>query len=114
MIAVPLGNFVYQVQNGGFSQWHGNGYSVNRSMVRMALQVVGTPAAQAAAACLTGFEQLAYEMDVDLADRNSYCSDWNSEQWNETEGQLGSWFYVIDNQLLDDAEAFFSKVAPVS
>lgn len=39
-IAVNVGNLNYQVENGGFSQWHYNGYSENLPILIKALQTI--------------------------------------------------------------------------
>lgn len=111
VLAIPLGNFTYQVQNGGFDQWHGNGYSTSRAEVKTALRMIGSLAAMTTLELLEKFERLASDLDVDLDNQNSYAHESDEDQWQTTENDLCKAFYEIDDQLLDDAEAFFAKAS---
>jgi hypothetical protein len=51
--AVVMGNLNYQVNNGGFLQWHDNGYSSMSDTLIEALTNVGTPAALEASTLIT-------------------------------------------------------------
>lgn len=112
-IAVLVGNLNYQVGNGGWSQWDFNGYAdaAGAEVLRI-LKRVGTPAALEAADIadevlkLTGKRELSQEARY----RGGYAADDDEDAdeagYAEIERLgLGSRFYEIDDQLIEDVEA---------
>lgn len=108
MLAIPLGNLIYQVQNGGWSQWMGNGYAspYALSMLRVVLKQIGTPAALKTQELIERFERLT---DGNLSDQNWYPDEDDSDEFQEQESALSREFYEVDDQLLDDAEKLFAS-----
>lgn len=83
IVAVILGNFNYQTENGGISQWRYNGYAkAARGRVKTFLKRIGTPT------CLKVIELLAQA-------RGDYRSNVSSTQ-----------FYKINDQMIADINAW--------
>jgi hypothetical protein len=110
LMAVPLGNFCYQVQNGGLMQWIGNGYATTFavSLLKRALRNIATPATQAVAEILAEAEEAGLEEPGQARYSDDGC-DYDWECWRDTLNKLDSRFYEIDDQFLDDCEAFFAS-----
>lgn len=99
--AVFLGNMNYQVQNGGFSQWLGNGYATKETVgyILCACDRIGTPAAREVWGLVERFWDAARDFDERAADEDEYA---------EFEGALDGLdtaYYAIDDQFMADAEA---------
>jgi hypothetical protein len=93
-MAVLIGNLNYQVENGGFRQWIGNGYSDHAKDVRRVLDRIGTPAAYTAANLVLIGARADEDDDLDAQDAA---------------------YYKLNDQLMADAEAFFvSLTEPTS
>ena len=107
VIAIPLGNFNYQVENGGFIQWIDNGYAkVGLTNLKIGLQMIGTETAKAALELVAEVENVL----GDSADSN----DFDEDEWEimyRSLGPLNSKYYLINEQLVIDADEFFSKVS---
>ena len=69
-VAVTIGNLNYQVCNGGFMQWHDNGYSQHTKELLEALNEVGTEAALAAVELVLRFVE--YVNGEDMEDDDGY------------------------------------------
>lgn len=89
--AVLIGNLNYQVENGGFGQWILNRYADYARDVMLVLREIGTDAAIATESLIMSARS-AYRRDGD--DANLDAQD--------------TAFYSLNEQLLADAEAFFS------
>jgi hypothetical protein len=90
--AVVLGNLNYQVENGGWCQWVGNGYCVSYPFVLEALEALGTPIAKKVTAMVETVG-LSLEQDVldgDSESDGSMCNYWNEEASGEYEEQCWS------------------------
>jgi hypothetical protein len=92
-MAVLLGNLNYQVENGGFRQWIGNGYGAYAMDVRRVLDRIGTEAAY----FVTNLVLIASRADED----------------DDMDKQDAA-YYRINDQLMADAEAFFARLEATS
>lgn len=90
--AVVLGNLNYQVENGGFSQWLGNGYGETMGFLRSAVDKMMTQTAKE----VYSLARKAIQFDPD-----SVCG--------EDTDDLDKAFYKINAQFLQDCEAYFRK-----
>ena len=98
-VAVAFGNLNYQVQNGGWGQWHGNDYSSPEaiSVLKRELTRMDTACTRAVLALLVRFEELASALD---------SADEDDEQVLNAEfDRLDTAYYELDRQLMDEVEA---------
>jgi hypothetical protein len=118
--AVLIGNLNYQVQNGGFDQWIGNGYALQALRVSALLKQIGTPT------CLKVREMVEEILPfLNLDSREQGClgsylkSDLNRRRWDdeeecedETEGHsfdhLDDKFYDLNEEFMKEVETFFA------
>lgn len=114
--AVLLANMNYQVQNGGWQQWYGNGYWKmanelgavlchfqevvsevdNASVVSEALQIFKT----------------AQSVSEDVIDERfgEPVDDYEWEQWSDALDKLDDRYYKIDDELMRLAEEFCRRL----
>jgi len=79
--AVLLGNLNYQVQNGGFRQWVGNGYATEAHQILDLLKKIGTETALKVSNMI---EQLMPFLEEGLTSRGFCGSYWVEEETEET------------------------------
>jgi hypothetical protein len=91
--AVLIANLNYQVETGGFAQWHFNSYSSRSNQLIAALEEIGTDAAIQAAQLVSRVVS-----QLDDADDEDYLEF--------SEDDL---FYAINAQLLIDCEAWLNR-----
>jgi hypothetical protein len=103
-VAVVIGNLNYQVENGGFSQWHGNGYSAARHALREALGSVGTETALKAHTMMEHAALLMVRADKASARGNDDEADRIADKVDE----LDTAFYALNDRLLNDVEAYLT------
>jgi len=111
---VVIGNLNYQVENGGFSQWHGNGYSDSFSLLQAALDEIGTPTAEAVFDIVKKVMDVFNDRDSDQDDgyySDGYYSDGEEvdEEVYEYLDKLDDKYYSLKKQLLTDVEAWVKK-----
>jgi len=97
--AVAIGNLNYQVCNGGFSQWHYNGYSEAFGTIDYVCRQVGTPNSLAVL-------KLVEEAMTDLQE---YDESEDNDEVNDGLDGLDSRFYAINEAFLEDVEAWLVK-----
>lgn len=97
--AVAIGNLNYQVCNGGFSQWHYNGYSESFDTINYVCYQVGTKNSLAVL-------KIVEEAMTDLQELND-----ESEEEDDYEhlDALDSRFYKVNEAFLEDVEAWLTK-----
>lgn len=98
-VAVTIGNLNYQVENGGFMQWHDNGYSEYEMTLIDVLNELNTDAANQVAHLVEGFMKDA----ADVEDEEEWEDAWN------VSNDLSDQFYTINKQLLADVEDFLQR-----
>jgi len=91
--AVLIANLNYQVENGGFAQWHLNEYSSRSNQLIAALEEIGTDTAIQVAQLVSRVVS-----KLDDADDEDYLEF--------SEDDL---FYAINAQLLTDCEAWLNR-----
>lgn len=92
-IAVFIGNLNYQVENGGFLQWHGNGYSKCTNDIIRILQTVGN--------C---------DPIIKLVQKASKLLR-NSDDEPDGLDELDTQFYQHNESMLDNVEKYLLAVA---
>ncbi len=103
--AVVLGKLNHQVQNGGWSQWVGNGYARAVGDAQWALRKLNTKASREALEIIdTIVAATAHCVDGPPGD------DYACEVTGTLDDELGldARYYVIDDTLMAEAEAFLS------
>lgn len=109
-VAVITGNFNYQVCNGGFVQWHDNGYSAQADELIEILKEIGTETTLKAADMVTEYMEVVEEVaEAESTNGMFGCTD---DEWETLFGAsngLSDDYYKIDKQLLEDVEAFLIK-----
>ncbi len=128
--ATLLGNLNYQVGNGGFSQWVGNGYALSFDHLWKVMELIPGDAANKVRGMLKEMEPFIlkdkdwtkdrgfgwnYWREDESRDRyDSYDEDEEEEYEEEThEGyemakSLDDKYYAINRQFMDEIEAFLS------
>lgn len=106
--AVALGNMNYQVQNGGWEQWHDNGYSFQFDLVDDVLEKIGTRTSTEARRILGQVMEIIEQMGGARSGGFEFGGDEDEtmdlrEQLDEFDDQ----YYEIDDQLMKDAEEYF-------
>ncbi|MEW5859799.1 MAG: hypothetical protein AB1861_20840 [Cyanobacteriota bacterium] len=96
--AVILGNLNYQVENGGFLQWHCNGYSGQVDKLHEYLEAIATPASEEVAEMINEFQIITANLDGD------------DEEEDSPYDHLDSRYYQINGQLLADVESWLEKM----
>lgn len=115
-VAVFCGNLNYQVENGGFVQWHDNGYSACVDQLLVILKEIATPTALAVEEIVRRARRniRAYERSCSATverNRSWYADsdDDGEDDWKiffDSCDPLDDKFYGINAQFLDDVEAF--------
>lgn len=96
--AVLIGNLNYQVENGGFMQWFGNGYGT----VENGLEIVMVMCRLETPACLKVAELVEHAMVIQWA----HETDEPEEEWYEKDfNHLDIDFYKVNEQMMADYEA---------
>jgi len=101
--AVFTGNLNYQVGNGGFSQWHFNGYDTPEvvAYLRRNLPKVGETAKQVLA--------LVEEALPVFAAMDEYRDDELDEEYREAEDALCTKYYAINDAFMAECEAYLAN-----
>lgn len=94
--AVVIGNLNYQVENGGFDQWHGNGYSKDLLFLEDALETINTE---------TSKEVLSIVKSVMSALKSE---EFHGGDFSYNLDECDNKYYVIKDKFLNDVESFFS------
>lgn len=105
--AYVLASLNYQVQNGGFSQWVGNGYVFTLYHVNNALRHIGTNASNKVNNMI---HKLTPYLDIAKNDWN--IADKEHDDYFEGEEvaeELDDRYYEIDDQFCIDIENYFRK-----
>jgi hypothetical protein len=108
-MAFVLGTLNYQVENGGFFQWHDNGYSVNFKETLWAIKRVGGPLADE---LLTMMQQLLKA--IDAGDPRNQWGDLDPDEpgiYDRIEElKLDDTYYDFNESWMDNIEEYFTKV----
>lgn len=91
-----------QVCNGGFTQWHYNGYSDTYNLVQKALRKIGTEPALQTLKIMPSLE--------DLKESDNFDDESDTTDLDNADGA----YYKINGQLQRDIEAYFAKRAQVA
>ncbi len=104
--AVFIGNFNYQVENGGFTQWLSNGYAEDEivSFLHRACDRIATPLAKQVQDLLGEFVLLKGDYDSGRYDDEAGVDERYSEF-----SALDTRYYAINEQFMIDAEAYAAK-----
>ena len=105
-MAFVLGTMNYQVENGGFYQWHSNGYSANISDTRWALGKIDTPAAKTVLSILEDAENAINDGEAEHDEYGDLLNDDISYEFLD-DLKVDDRYYSINKQLVDDIEAYF-------
>lgn len=111
--AVLIAKLNYQVQNGGFLQWHGNGYSEHGAETVESLKKVGGPSCLKAAVLVERALDCIVEVDEFHRDSEDDESDGPQDEWQATcenikcEG-LDTAYYALDDGICDEVEAWLT------
>lgn len=95
--AVLIGNFNYQVENGGFSQWLGNGYATreNVRLIRVYLSEIPGSEAHAVDVLLDQFWDFCEARGWDDA-------RWSDNAWDALESlKLDDQYYAMNNTFME-------------
>lgn len=108
-LAVFAGNFNYQVTNGGFQQWHDNGYATSEVLAYLhrVCSRINSEISGKVDALLTLFEE-AKEM-LDEEDGYMDGSDGAWEQFSGNTSELDSDFYQINDKFLEEVEVLLAQ-----
>ena len=117
-VAVLCGTLNYQVENGGFTQWHDNGYSVGRKdLVRILAEIEG-PATVEVLQLLAQVEKAirAYEgAEARRSTRNSgmFCDTFDDgedsfNEFFENNNALDTQFYQINEAFCTEVETYLA------
>ena len=109
--ACVIGNFNYQVCNGGFSQWHGNDYSnSSEDWIFSYIDNINTPTSQR----VRSLVERAFEAILDHQEECEQFDAYNDEDEADNPNYydpyfdtLDDEFYEINDKFLEDAEAYF-------
>lgn len=103
-LAVSIGNLNYQVQNGGWEQWgpHGNAYGTPdvRRYLHQLFERMNTKYATIADALLHSYERIGLRTNLD---------DRAWERMAKRVEPLSSAYYEIDDDLMDEVEAYMAQ-----
>ena len=104
--AVCMGNLNYQVENGGFRQWVGNGYCTPETLfiIRRVLVRLGSPTAQQVLDLLDEVARI-----VETYGSEDEMDEYDFEQYVEEMDPLDGRFYQLNKQLMEELEAYFRK-----
>jgi len=97
--AVAIGNLNYQVTNGGFTQWHYNGYSEAFDTIDFVCRQVGTANSLAVLKIVNEVMTELEELDEESEGHDDY----------DALDALDSRFYAINEAFLEDVEAWLVK-----
>jgi len=121
LIAVQVGNLNYQVENGGFLQWHDNGYSMDLEDLISYCEEIGTKT------CIKVKTLLEYVQDtisyfcteaeeaMQLLTRNlfdNYAEVLRDCLWDQMSKHLSRYdqeYYDISDNFLSDVETYLAK-----
>jgi hypothetical protein len=110
-VAVLTGNFNYQVCNGGFMQWHDNGYSSEAGQMLIILEKYkkGNPAITKAIQLIQEAVDTIKNVANESSNRNRYSwgDEEDEEEWDILNGKLSSlddYYYKIDDQFLAEMQ----------
>jgi hypothetical protein len=98
-VAVLTGNLNYQVENGGFAQWHDNGYSEHTKQLLEVLNEINTDTSKQVVELVLEFMGGIRELEDE--------EDW--EVLVNTSDDISDRFYAINKQLLSDVEDFLHR-----
>ncbi len=101
-VAVLAGNLNYQVENGGFMQWADNGYISQMDALSIVLEQIDTETTNKVA------HMLRHVADLTQDDEYQRC-DGAWEDFVSGCDHLDTDFYKINQQFLDEVEAFIVK-----
>jgi hypothetical protein len=110
-VTVFVGNLNYQVENGGFYQWHDNGYSECHRDLIVILRMLGDIGKKVSSMVEKAMREVSNNR------RNERSSRWDDEDdddWYDvnyhTLSKYDDEFYTINQVLLAETEAFVSKL----
>ena len=109
-LAVFVGNFNYQVENGGFSQWDDNGYATSE-VVAFLHRVCGKINSEISGkvdALLTLFEE-AKAMYVEEEEHSYEGANEPWQDFNKNTDELCTDFYKINSKFLEEVEVLFTE-----
>jgi hypothetical protein len=109
--AVVLGNFNYQVENGGFIQWWDNRYGTPRTVAELQryLTQIGTDSAKKALELVTSFNRKIRDADP----RNTRFDEGEWERVSINISKLDTQYYAFNAELMVEVEAFIAKTFKV-
>lgn len=121
LMAVQIGNLNYQVENGGFLQWHDNGYSIDIEDLISYCKEINTEASRKVKGLLyevQEFLEFHYEGKkkiIDLLVRNMMedyvetIKDCFQLQLSHNFNNLDNKYYKINDKFLSDVETFLKR-----
>ena len=97
--AVVVGNFNYQVENGGIGQWIGNDYATGLEYLKGALLDIGTQTSHKVLDMLEHFDEYIEEDDYLMNESNyKYLRNFDSP------------YYKVNEVLMSDTENYFQDM----
>ena len=121
LIAVQVGNLNYQVENGGFSQWHDNGYSMDLEDLISYCEEIGTEACMKVKTLLEYVQNaidyfcIEAEEAIQLLTRNlfdGYAETLRECLWSQKTEQLNRYdqkYYDVNDDFLSDVERYLAR-----
>lgn len=121
LISVQVGNLNYQVENGGFFQWHGNGYSIDLENLISYCEEIGTEACVKVKTLLECIQdtidyfRTEAEEAIQLLTRNSFddyaevLRDCLWDQMTENLNRYDQKYYNINNDFLSDVTTYLMR-----
>lgn len=97
--AVLLGNLNYQVCNGGFGQWVGNGYAVKIVQLHHVLIVMDTDSSRAVASDLATIQLMLNKSGTDFL-------SWEDAEYSIN--QMSERYFAGEETLMNEAEVFLA------
>lgn len=114
-VAVYFGNFNYQVENGGFSQWGplGNGYGTPEVIASL-LGHIGKMPPTDETRVVTGLIKRASSLFEDAAAGTANTDEYDEDDWDEHDGddnwtslhRLDGPFYKVNHAFIEQVEAY--------
>ena len=112
-LVVPYVIMNNQVGNGGWDQWHHNGYindfGLNR--IRRTLKLIDSDESREVLRILDEFMKLLSDFGVDPNDPNSYVDEHDEEEFYDRADELDDAFYRVNEKVLEQLEAIMAERA---
>jgi hypothetical protein len=103
-VVVVTGNLNYQVENGGFMQWHDNGYSTaNSTLVWFLENELATDASKEVAKLIRTCVGRYAQVDTGRNRWSNFDDDDDSDPYTN---DLSNQYYELNDALMNDLEAY--------